>query len=110
MIPKFRDKSSVFRTKSRFIECVCGGGGEGWKAISIGQFFRNGSSAGQQTPELSRNPKVHNRVHDNPQLGYTLSQMNPVHILAQVSLKFVLILTYRLILRHKSFFPFRLSE
>jgi hypothetical protein len=56
--------------------------GGGWKAISIGQFFRTGSSAGQQTPELSRNPKVQNRVHNNPQLGYTLSQMNPVHILA----------------------------
>jgi hypothetical protein len=48
----------------------------------MGRFFRTGSSAGQSTPELSRNQKVHNRVHNNPQLGYTLSQMNPVHILA----------------------------
>ena len=54
------------------------------------------SSASQEIPHISRNPKVHYRVHKGPPPVSILSQLDPVHAPHPTSLRSILILSSHL--------------
>jgi hypothetical protein len=68
-------------------------------------------SPSQEIPRLLWNPKVHYRIHKNPQLVHILSHMNPVHTIPpyfpEIHSNIILLSTSR---SSEWFLPFRFSD
>jgi hypothetical protein len=59
------------------------------------------TSPNQGIPRMSRNPRVHWRVHNSPPIFHTLSKIKAAHFI-HISLKYVLILSTNLRVRFPS--------
>ena len=109
MIPKFRGRSFVCSTKSRHIECVCGGRG------NVGKLSPLDSSSEPVAQLVNKLPNFHVTrrfiIVFTTIRNWTIPEARWILFTSSrtVFLRLILIVTFRLILRHKSFLPFRLS-